>query len=42
MDVEQNFAPPSATSGVDQFTPSLLNGVPVPVLMTVTVRFTLK
>jgi protein TonB len=25
-----------------QFTPSLLNGVPVPVLMTVTVRFTLK
>jgi protein TonB len=25
-----------------QFTPTLLNGVPVPVLMTVTVRFTLK
>jgi protein TonB len=25
-----------------QFTPTLLNGVPVPVIMTVTVNFTLK
>jgi protein TonB len=25
-----------------EFTPTLLNGVPVPVIMTVTVRFTLS
>jgi hypothetical protein len=35
---------PAAASAVGRwlFTPTLLNGVPVPVILTVTVRFELK